>query len=256
MNVDYELNLYLTLGVSKNSTARDIQKSYRNLSKTMHPDKGGSMEDFNKIVYAYEVLFDVSSRRDYDRNSVYGKNYDETLSVYDFEFNNTSLSYDKTYNEDYQRFKEQDILDIVISIDGFKDVVNYKRYVQCNQCELTGVDLSKKVECLLCHGDGEMANGKKCRLCNGEGTLSDYECDSCDGSGVDYRGAPCFMCKGVGKIGTAKCDKCNGEGRVLRSERIKLNSSQVKDGKIILKSRGHFSKKEASKSGNLVILVK
>jgi curved DNA-binding protein len=39
-------SLYDILGVSKNANAEHIKQAYRRLSKSAHPDAGGSAEDF------------------------------------------------------------------------------------------------------------------------------------------------------------------------------------------------------------------
>jgi len=40
---------YKSLGVSKNSSPREVRKAYYNLSKQHHPDVGGSEEKFKEI---------------------------------------------------------------------------------------------------------------------------------------------------------------------------------------------------------------
>ena len=49
-----------TLGVSKNASPEDVKKAYRTLSSRHHPDKGGKVEDFQKINEAYKA----SKRKD------------------------------------------------------------------------------------------------------------------------------------------------------------------------------------------------
>lgn len=60
------MNLYEILGIKKNASQDDIKKSYRNLSKKHHPDKGGNGEKFNEINGAYMVLVDPQKRKHYD----------------------------------------------------------------------------------------------------------------------------------------------------------------------------------------------
>jgi len=60
---------YKILGVSRNATQEEIQKSYRNLAKKYHPDVNKSKqaeEKFKEIGEAYEVLRDPEKRRRYD----------------------------------------------------------------------------------------------------------------------------------------------------------------------------------------------
>jgi DnaJ-class molecular chaperone len=257
MKDHFDLNLYLDLEIDKNSTKEEITKKYKELSKTKHPDKGGDIEEFQKIVKAYKILTNIESREEYDKNSVYGNKYDASFELYNFEFSNDNTVYDEVYSKEYEKFKN-DLLDIVVNVEDMNSTVKYKKFVQCNYCESTGVDKDGLVSCFLCSGDGKMHNGKNCRLCNGRGMLSDYECDSCEGEGKDYRGNNCFMCKGVGSIKSTPCKHCKGGGRTLKEFSIKTNEKQfVKDGELfvyILRRGGNCSNKDINKIGNLSII--
>ena len=59
-------NLYETLGVSKSASEAEINKAYKVLARSHHPDKGGDEEKFKKIQRAYDVLSDKKSRDFYD----------------------------------------------------------------------------------------------------------------------------------------------------------------------------------------------
>jgi len=60
------VNHYDTLNVGRNASPDEIKKSYRNLVKQHHPDKGGDESTFKKITEAYEVLSDPQKRSNYD----------------------------------------------------------------------------------------------------------------------------------------------------------------------------------------------
>ncbi len=45
-----------TLGILSLSSREDVRKKYLKLSKEFHPDRGGSIEKFQKINRAYEIL--------------------------------------------------------------------------------------------------------------------------------------------------------------------------------------------------------
>lgn len=49
------------LGVEVPCTKAEVKAAYRKRSKTAHPDKGGSPEEFNKIRDAYETLLKMAS---------------------------------------------------------------------------------------------------------------------------------------------------------------------------------------------------
>ncbi len=65
------MNPYEVLDVPEDATEEDIKKSYRTLSKKLHPDKGGDAEAFGKLALAYETLVDLDKRQEYDECGSY-----------------------------------------------------------------------------------------------------------------------------------------------------------------------------------------
>ncbi|GIF00833.1 DnaJ C-terminal domain-containing protein [Paractinoplanes rishiriensis] len=62
-------DFYDTLGVSRDVSADDMQRAYRKLARTYHPDVNqdpGAEERFKDISEAYDVLSDPEQRRRYD----------------------------------------------------------------------------------------------------------------------------------------------------------------------------------------------
>lgn len=60
---------YKILGVSKNSSAKDIKKAYYQLAKKYHPDTNkdsDSSKKFQEVSEAYEILSDDTKRKEYD----------------------------------------------------------------------------------------------------------------------------------------------------------------------------------------------
>ena len=59
-------DLYSVLGVSKNASAEEIKKAYRNLAFKYHPDRNPNNKDaedkFKQINNAYAVLGDETKR--------------------------------------------------------------------------------------------------------------------------------------------------------------------------------------------------
>lgn len=60
------MTLYEELELSTDCTFDDIKQQYRILAMKHHPDKGGDVEKFQKIKFAYEVLIDPIRRKKYD----------------------------------------------------------------------------------------------------------------------------------------------------------------------------------------------
>lgn len=71
---------YATLGVSKDATADEIRKVYRQLARKYHPDLNkdrNAEEHFKRIGEAYEVLSDPKKRSAYDKYGEMWKHADE-----------------------------------------------------------------------------------------------------------------------------------------------------------------------------------
>lgn len=69
------MNHYDILGISKTSTNEDIRKAYKTKSKKLHPDKGGTKEDFVKLNDSYNFLIDENKRKIYDQNLSNSSNF-------------------------------------------------------------------------------------------------------------------------------------------------------------------------------------
>lgn len=63
-----ELNPYEVLGVRRNATERMIRDAYRRLSRTHHPDAGGSTDQFAALANAMTLLTDAPRRAWYDEH--------------------------------------------------------------------------------------------------------------------------------------------------------------------------------------------
>lgn len=58
---------YADLGVSRAATPEEIRAAYRALSRRVHPDAGGGVEEWLRVRQAFEVLSDPARRDQYDR---------------------------------------------------------------------------------------------------------------------------------------------------------------------------------------------
>ncbi len=50
----------------KGASDKEIRKQYRELSKTMHPDKGGDPESFKELIKAYKSLTDEETKKNWE----------------------------------------------------------------------------------------------------------------------------------------------------------------------------------------------
>ena len=63
----FEKDYYSVLGVSQNTTEKELTRVYRKLAKQYHPDTNPGAEDrFKEITAAYDVVGDPEKRKEYD----------------------------------------------------------------------------------------------------------------------------------------------------------------------------------------------
>jgi len=218
-------NYYKILGVSHDDDEKTIKKAYYKLSYTFHPDKGGDPNVFSEITEAYDILYNIESRKEYDLKSKFGSNYNEYFELFDI---NVDFSYDEG-KEKLEKVKKYEVYNIQINIDdSFDGSLEYERWVKCKSCDGTGKDFSSKI--IIRDTEGNIVKTFD----------ADDGCDFCEGSGKDYIGNSCSFCQGAGKVGINPCKKCNGEKRILGKQKlskIKLTGDETK-----IDSMGHFSK--------------
>jgi curved DNA-binding protein CbpA len=62
-----DADLYEVLGVSRTADGEQLQAAWRTTAKRLHPDVGGSIDEFQSAEIAYEVLSNPIERSRYDR---------------------------------------------------------------------------------------------------------------------------------------------------------------------------------------------
>lgn len=236
--MDTKKNYYSILGITHDSTDKEIKKAYYKLSFTHHPDKKGDPILFAEITEAYDILCG-EGRLDYDLKSRYGKNYNEYFELFDVKID---FSYDDS-KEKLDAFKKNNVLNIQIEVDDtFNGSIEYERWVKCKTCDGSGKDLSSKI--VIKDNAGNVLRTFD----------ADDGCDFCDGSGKDFKGGPCSFCSGKGKVGLTPCKTCSGEKRILGKQKlsgIKLEGQETK-----IDAMGHYSKDEAGKAGYVLLIRK
>jgi DnaJ-class molecular chaperone len=238
--MDLNKNYYALLGVSKESTEKEIKKTYYKLSFTHHPDKGGDAIIFDQITEAYNVLSEF--REEYDLKSKYGANYDESYELLNYEFDSYKKGWDENKFEDW---KKDNQLNVIIYIDSdFKGAVEYERYVSCKDCSGSGKDINSKIQ--IRDEDGNVL-----KIFEG----SDG-CDFCEGSGKNWMGTDCNFCGGKGKVGSNDCQTCNGERRILGKQKLKGIRLKKKEKSHKVDFMGHVSKEDKDIYGHLWVVKK
>ncbi|KAK0426198.1 hypothetical protein QR680_009581 [Steinernema hermaphroditum] len=60
-----EYDPYNILGLDREADVKEIKKAYRELSKQLHPDRGGDAQQFDAIAKAYQALTDEEARQNW-----------------------------------------------------------------------------------------------------------------------------------------------------------------------------------------------
>lgn len=112
----YNKNYYEILGVSKNSSQKEIKEAYRKLAKIYHPDYNDSFDAIQimqLINVAYDVLSDIKKRKQYD-------------SKLEINNNDAYQTYTKSRDESENDFEKwlKDYLNIRRSLDDL-----YSQYI-------------------------------------------------------------------------------------------------------------------------------
>lgn len=61
-----EYDPYVIVGVERGASDKEIRKAYRELSKVMHPDRGGDENAFKELSKAYKALTDEETRKNWE----------------------------------------------------------------------------------------------------------------------------------------------------------------------------------------------
>jgi molecular chaperone DnaJ len=212
-----EKDYYNILGVSKNATASELKKAYRELSKKWHPDVHSSEseekrkeaeEKFKDINEAYSVLSDSEKRQRYD---TYGT-VDDIPSDGGFGgFDPFEMFRRHGFNQTKQRKEQGEDLKIDVNV-SFEDLYTgvHKK-----------VRIDKQVKCSRCHGSGSETNeSTTCHVCNGTG----YETKTVRTPfGITQTMQPCSCCHGTGMEIKDPCKHCHGTGLEEREVEVEFD---------------------------------
>jgi molecular chaperone DnaJ len=238
---------YNILGVSKDASAEDIKRAFRELAHKYHPDKnGGNAEKFKEINEAYQVLGNQEKRQQYDQ---FGTTFEQAqgqggfsgfggfrdfsgfANGFDFSDLGEMFGFGDIFGGGRKKTKAARGRDIEMEMEidfreavfGAEKVLDLYKPSVCETCGGNGADpKSKVVTCPNCGGSGRVQQIQRtffgsfqtvttCPTCGGEGKKAERECAECRGSGV-VRAAKKLKIKIPAGIDNGETIKLSGEG--------------------------------------------
>lgn len=222
---------YNILGVSKDASANDIKKKYRQLARENHPDKGGNKEHFQKIQEAYETLSDPQKRNEYDN----GKTPNVHINGgFPFEFNFNPFFHPQSKPQQPSQKKNDHIYTCKITLRDVFFGITKKIKVQ------------RKRVCVICKAD--------CSQCNGMGQMTQH---IQMGPFTQILNQICQGCSGTGIKHKSSCDTCKSKGSIPEERvfEVVIDKGVETGRQYIFKGWGEQAIKSNEISGNLVVNI-
>ena len=246
---------YEVLGVSKDASAEEIKKAYRQKAIEFHPDKNPgnaeAEEKFKEAAEAYDVLSNADKRARYDQFGHAGMGGQGGFSAGGFSMEDIFSQFGDIFGGAFGGF------------GGFGGFSGFGGSAASGQRVSRGSDIRIRVKVNL--SDVVKGVDKKikinkavqCSECSGKGAVSEADiktCEHCNGRGVVTRvvqtmlgqmqsQSTCSHCRGEGKRVVNPCRKCNGSGLVKKPEEIAFSIPPgVMDGmQLTIKGKGNAS---------------
>ena len=210
---------YKLLDLPRNASEADIKKAYRRLAMKYHPDRNpgdkAAEDKFKESKEAYEVLSDASKRAIYDQHGHAGIDAtrqgspggaEQFSDIFGDVFGDIFGGARRGGGGRQQVYRGADLrydteLDLGEAVFG----------------RTMEIDLTKLVECELCHGSGAAkgSNPVQCETCAGSGQVRVSQ-------GFFTLQQTCPHCRGSGRVVRNPCDACLGQGRIRKHKKLSV----------------------------------
>jgi molecular chaperone DnaJ len=252
---------YEVLGVSKNASADEIKKAYRQAAIKHHPDKeGGDESKFKEINEAYDVLKDAQKRQRYDQFGHAGVGgasggYGGGNPFEGFQGQNINFDFGEGLGDIFGQFfggggrqrapqKGRDVevslqLTFEEAIFGIETKIELDMDAECSHCKGTTVEPGHDMKtCPTCKGSGQQT-----RVMN---TMF----------GAIQQTVTCETCRGRGKVPEKVCTVCHGNGTERRRQTINLKVPAGIDDGATIRLSGRGEAIAAGEKGDLYVNVR
>ena len=204
-------DFYELLGVSRQASADEIKRAYRQLARELHPDANpddrAAHDRFKQISVAYETLSDPERRQRYDMfgdaggsgaGADPGASFGGGLGdIFEAFFGDASAGR-RGPSGPPRGADAEAVLDLSFeeTVFGAERELRLRLPVSCATCDGTGAaEGSSPVPCQECGGSGEVRRVRQSIL------------------GQMVTSGPCGRCGGIGSTIARPCPDCRGEGR-------------------------------------------
>lgn len=200
---------YEVLGVSKDSSEREIASAYRKLAVKYHPDSNQGDDEaiakFKEAAEAYEVLSDSDKRARYDQYGHAGLggqaggfgNAEDIFEAFGDMFGGGIFG--DIFGRGQRRARKGADLKAEVSLTleeafaGIDKAVRFNRHVKCGSCSGSGAKPGTVPhKCGRCDGRGQVLQSAgilrvqtTCNACGGSGSVISDPCGDCRGTGQE-----------------------------------------------------------------------
>lgn len=224
------MNYYEILGVEKDASQEEIDKSYKRLARASHPDKNigdpTAEAKFKEIQGAYDVVGNPEKRSHYDL-------YGDTPNIHQSNNGWTNLFggdvFDQFFNfsrepdNDGRHIETEVSISFMEAVNGCQKTIDFDRRETCHSCKGTG---AKDGKCM-----------KQCVVCDGKGKVQQK---FSNGGGFMRIERACSSCRGTGTVISEFCKDCHMRGFTMKNSSISVDiPAGIDDGmRVCLREQG------------------